>query len=110
MLKEFCFCNSVSDQTFKQQGSTVLKLGDTVIPYHDDFKMYITTKLPNPHYSPEISTKVTLINFTLSPRYGSLQKSVQLMHTVRSIFTMITYKRCQFLNLILFVVLFFFSG
>ncbi|XP_062843095.1 dynein axonemal heavy chain 1 [Trichomycterus rosablanca] len=54
-------------QTFKQQGSTVLKLGDTVIPYHDDFKMYITTKLPNPHYSPEISTKVTLINFTLSP-------------------------------------------
>ncbi|XP_018600098.2 dynein heavy chain 1, axonemal isoform X2 [Scleropages formosus] len=54
-------------QTFKQQGNTVLKLGDTVIPYHDDFKMYITTKLPNPHYSPEISTKVTLINFTLSP-------------------------------------------
>ncbi|TTB85611.1 Dynein heavy chain 1, axonemal [Bagarius yarrelli] len=54
-------------QTFKQQGSTVLKLGDTIIPYHDDFKMYITTKLPNPHYSPEISTKVTLINFTLSP-------------------------------------------
>uniref|UniRef100_A0A8C1R3A1 Dynein, axonemal, heavy chain 1 n=1 Tax=Cyprinus carpio TaxID=7962 RepID=A0A8C1R3A1_CYPCA len=44
-----------------------LKLGDTVIHYHDDFKMYITTKLPNPHYSPEISTKVTLINFTLSP-------------------------------------------
>uniref|UniRef100_A0A4W5QVG2 Dynein axonemal heavy chain 1 n=1 Tax=Hucho hucho TaxID=62062 RepID=A0A4W5QVG2_9TELE len=54
-------------QTYKQQGSTVLKLGDAVIPYHDDFKMYITTKLPNPHYSPEISTKVTLINFTLSP-------------------------------------------
>ncbi|KAI5607103.1 dynein heavy chain 1, axonemal, partial [Silurus asotus] len=54
-------------QTFKQQGSTVLKLGDNVIPYHNDFKMYITTKLPNPHYSPEISTKVTLINFTLSP-------------------------------------------
>ncbi|XP_063071051.1 dynein axonemal heavy chain 1 [Engraulis encrasicolus] len=54
-------------QTFKQQGNVVLKLGDTVIPYHDDFKMYLTTKLPNPHYSPEISTKVTLINFTLSP-------------------------------------------
>jgi dynein heavy chain len=46
----------------------VLKLGDTVIPYHEDFRMYITTKLPNPHYTPEISTKLTLINFTLSPR------------------------------------------
>ncbi|XP_023368810.1 dynein heavy chain 1, axonemal [Otolemur garnettii] len=54
-------------QTYKQQGNTVLKLGDTVIPYHEDFKMYITTKLPNPHYTPEIATKLTLINFTLSP-------------------------------------------
>ncbi|MGH0177674.1 UNVERIFIED_CONTAM: hypothetical protein FKN15_074253 [Acipenser sinensis] len=54
-------------ETYKHQGSMVLKLGDAVIPYHHDFKMYITTKLPNPHYSPEISTKVTLINFTLSP-------------------------------------------
>ncbi|XP_066453022.1 dynein axonemal heavy chain 1 isoform X2 [Eleutherodactylus coqui] len=54
-------------QTYKQQGSTVLRLGDAVIPYHDDFRMYITTKLPNPHYPPEICTKVTLINFTLSP-------------------------------------------
>uniref|UniRef100_A0A8C5ZKT2 Dynein axonemal heavy chain 1 n=1 Tax=Marmota marmota marmota TaxID=9994 RepID=A0A8C5ZKT2_MARMA len=54
-------------QTYKQQGNTVMKLGDTVIPYHEDFRMYITTKLPNPHYTPEISTKLTLINFTLSP-------------------------------------------
>uniref|UniRef100_A0A8C3GR01 Dynein axonemal heavy chain 1 n=1 Tax=Cairina moschata TaxID=8855 RepID=A0A8C3GR01_CAIMO len=54
-------------QTYKQQGNTVLKLGDTVIPYHEDFKLYITTNLPNPHYSPEVSTKLTLINFTLSP-------------------------------------------
>ncbi|XP_066265764.1 dynein axonemal heavy chain 1-like isoform X1 [Branchiostoma lanceolatum] len=54
-------------QTFKQSGSTVIKLGDAVIPYHDDFKFYITTKLPNPHYTPEVSAKVTLVNFTLSP-------------------------------------------
>lgn len=46
----------------------MLKLGDTVIPYHEDFRMYITTKLPNPHYTPEIASKLTLINFTLSPR------------------------------------------
>ena len=30
-------------------------------------RFYITTKLPNPHYTPEVSTKVTLVNFTLSP-------------------------------------------
>ena len=54
-------------QTFKQAGSLVIKLGDSTIPYHDDFKFYITTKLPNPTYTPEVSTKVTIINFTLSP-------------------------------------------
>ena len=43
------------------------QLGDAVIPYHDDFKLYLTSKLPNPHYTPEISTKVTIINFTLAP-------------------------------------------
>ena len=64
-------------QTFKQAGSTVIKLGDSVIPYHDDFKLYITTKLPNPHYTPEVSTKVTLVNFTLSPRYITFHLSKQ---------------------------------
>ncbi|XP_068576471.1 dynein axonemal heavy chain 1 [Cebidichthys violaceus] len=66
-------------QTFKQQGSTMLKLGDSVIFYHEDFKMYITTKLPNPHYSPEVSTKVTLINFTLSPSGLEDQLLVQVV-------------------------------
>jgi dynein heavy chain len=54
-------------QTFKQAGGMVIKLGDSVIPYHDEFKFYITTKMPNPTYTPEVSTKVTLVNFTLSP-------------------------------------------
>ncbi|XJO76015.1 hypothetical protein BDV3_006595 [Batrachochytrium dendrobatidis] len=54
-------------QTFKQGGSTVIKVGDSILPYHDDFKFYITTKLPNPHYSPETSATATLVNFTLAP-------------------------------------------
>ncbi|KAI8841134.1 dynein heavy chain and region D6 of dynein motor-domain-containing protein [Chytriomyces cf. hyalinus JEL632] len=54
-------------QTFKQGGNTVIKLGDSILPYHEDFRFYITTKLPNPHYSPETSATVTLINFTLAP-------------------------------------------
>ena len=39
-------------QTFKQGGNIVMKIGDNVIPYHNDFKYYMTTKLPNPHYAP----------------------------------------------------------
>ncbi|ORY49032.1 hypothetical protein BCR33DRAFT_714104 [Rhizoclosmatium globosum] len=53
--------------TFKQGGNVVIKIGDSILPYHEDFRFYITTKLPNPHYSPETSATVTLINFTLAP-------------------------------------------
>ena len=53
-------------QTFKQGGNIVMKIGDNVIPYHNDFKYYMTTKLPNPHYAPETAVKVTLLNFTIT--------------------------------------------
>uniref|UniRef100_A0A3Q2QBU8 Uncharacterized protein n=1 Tax=Fundulus heteroclitus TaxID=8078 RepID=A0A3Q2QBU8_FUNHE len=54
-------------QTFEEESKTVLKLGDWVVPFSEGFKLYITTKLPNPHYSPEVSDSITLINFTVSP-------------------------------------------
>jgi len=46
--------------------SMTLKIGDSIIEYDKDFKFYITTKLRNPHYLPEVSTKVTLINFMIT--------------------------------------------
>lgn len=51
----------------KKQGQMVIKLGDTDVPYNFDFKFFITTKLANPHYLPEICIKVALINFTVTP-------------------------------------------
>ena len=48
-------------------GSLVIKLGDAVLPYHDDFRFALTTVIPNPHYPPEVSVKVTLLNFTITP-------------------------------------------
>lgn len=43
-----------------------MKLGDSVVEYNSDFKLYITTKLRNPHYLPEVAVKVTLINFMIT--------------------------------------------
>lgn len=54
-------------QTFKQGGMTCIKLGDSTVEYSPEFRFYITTKLRNPHYLPEISTKVTLLNFMITP-------------------------------------------
>ncbi|KAL5013226.1 hypothetical protein ScPMuIL_007496 [Solemya velum] len=54
-------------QTFKQSGMDYIRVGDHVIEYSKDFKFYITTRLRNPHYLPEVSVKVTLLNFMITP-------------------------------------------
>ena len=47
-------------------GVKQIKLGDSIIDYDDLFKLYLTTKMANPHYTPEVCIKVTLINFTVT--------------------------------------------
>lgn len=51
----------------KVNGQNSIKLGDTWVAINNDFKFFITSKLANPHYLPEICIKVTLINFTVTP-------------------------------------------
>ena len=53
---------------FRQAGQLVIKIGDNIVPYNFDFRLYMTTKLPNPHYPPEIIVKVLLVNFSLTSR------------------------------------------
>lgn len=45
-------------QVFKRGGQLLLRLGDTDVPYSDEFRFFVTTKLANPHYMPEICIKV----------------------------------------------------
>jgi len=51
---------------FVQNGRTLIRLGDTDVDYDPNFKFYLTTKMPNPHYLPEVCIKVTIINFTVT--------------------------------------------
>eukprot|EP00913_Durusdinium_trenchii_P022913 g21514.t1 len=53
-------------QVFKKGGQWLLRLGSEDVPYHDDFRFFVTTKMANPHYLPEICIKVTVINFTVT--------------------------------------------
>jgi len=50
-------------QIFIAGGVATIRLGDSTIEYDKNFKLYITTKLRNPHYPPELCVKVNLLNF-----------------------------------------------
>ncbi len=48
-----------------------VRLGDSEVDYDPRFRLYLTTRLPNPHYVPEVCIKVNLINFTVTPQVSS---------------------------------------
>jgi dynein heavy chain len=56
----------LTKQIFKQSGVMCMKLGESIIEYSPQFRFYITSKYRNPHYLPELSTKVTIVNFMIT--------------------------------------------
>ena len=52
-------------------------IGDSVVEYNPDFRLYLVTELRNPHFAPEVAVKVTLLNFTITPE--GLQDQVQYL-------------------------------
>jgi dynein heavy chain, axonemal len=44
----------------------IIKLGDTEMDYMESFRLYITSRLGNPHFSPELAAKTTIIDFTVT--------------------------------------------
>mgnify|MGYP001199299452 CR=1 FL=1 len=54
-------------QQYKTEaGIMQIRLGDANHDFDEHFRFFMTTKIPNPHYIPEICIKVTLINFTVT--------------------------------------------
>jgi dynein heavy chain len=52
--------------TFKRGTRHFIKVGDKECDFHPDFRLYLHTKLSNPHYPPEIQAETTIINFTVT--------------------------------------------
>jgi len=50
----------------KGAGVKYLRLGDNDIEFNEDFKLFLTTKLANPQYTPEIMGKTMVINYTVT--------------------------------------------
>ena len=43
----------------------LIRISDTEMNYSDKFMLYLTTRLSNPHFSPELAAKTAIINFTV---------------------------------------------
>eukprot|EP00708_Paratrimastix_pyriformis_P001956 GAFH01000693.1.p1 GENE.GAFH01000693.1~~GAFH01000693.1.p1 ORF type:complete len:4356 (-),score=2006.36 GAFH01000693.1:5-11701(-) len=60
--------DSVLEKQFVKVGAKnwQVRVGDKDVDLDRGFRLYITTKLPNPHYSPEISARTAVIDFSVT--------------------------------------------
>merc|ERR1740129_395928 len=45
----------------------IVKIGGEEVDYDPKFQLFLQSKLPNPHYRPEIAAQCTIINFIVTP-------------------------------------------
>jgi dynein heavy chain len=56
----------LSRNVVKRGRRSLVQIGDKEVEFNDKFKLFLQTKLANPHFKPEIQAQTTVINFTVT--------------------------------------------
>jgi dynein heavy chain len=63
------------EKQFVQKGrKKIIKLADTDMDWDDKFRLYMTSRMANPLFSPELAAKTTIIDFTVTQ--GGLEQQL----------------------------------
>jgi dynein heavy chain len=61
--------NNVLEKNFISRAkSRFVTIMDRVCEYHEDFRLYLTTRAQNPHFSPEMQARIMLVDFTVTQK------------------------------------------
>jgi dynein heavy chain len=55
-------------QIISKAKSKYISIADKLCEYNSAFQFYMTTRLPNPHFSPEVQARTTIVNFTVTQK------------------------------------------
>lgn len=52
----------------KKNGRALIKISGADLDFNKSFELFMTCRLPNPSFSPELSAKTTIIDFTVTQK------------------------------------------
>lgn len=56
----------LAKQLSRQDGRLLIRIGDAEVDYDTNFRLFMTTKLRNPHFLPDVCIQTTVIDFTVT--------------------------------------------
>ena len=68
----------ITRATYKKGHRRVMRLGDDELELHPDFRLYLHTKLSNPHFPPEVQVRHVVYRFHCPVCYASPEVLLQL--------------------------------